>query len=152
VPAIAVKALACAAGGLAYGCLLAALGLIAAGAGHGTTVVGGLASAPLGLFGFGAALAGAPALWGTAGALLGLSRSRAPRAALLALLLAHYAGLPLLLCPPGHFADWSYVRRVADIVAVAFVVYAAGQVALWVALVREWRAAASQAREARRFW
>src|SRR5580765_1700576 len=54
--------------GMLFGVGLAALGFLAAGAGHGTYVLIGASSAPVGVLGIRAALAGAPIFWAVVGA------------------------------------------------------------------------------------
>jgi hypothetical protein len=127
------RTVVCAAAGLSYGLALAVTAFLAAGFGHGSYVLAGLYSAPLSLFGsVPVALLCPPALWCSAGALLGRSSGPGGLAALVVLLVAHYASLPAILRPPGVFADWEYVARVKGIVWAGIVLYAAGQVTIWV--------------------
>ena len=118
--------------GLAYGLALAVMGVMAAGAGHGTYVVIGLASSPFGLLqNVVIGLLGAPVLWGIAGLLLSAVRDSAWRAVFLAVMFAHYGGLLLVLFRPSPFADWSHASKMPEFVAEVIGFYIVGQTALW---------------------
>jgi hypothetical protein len=130
--------------GLAYGILLAIMGFLAAGFGHGTYVVIGLSSAPCGLgqnviF----ALIGAPLLWLLSAFLSGGSRHWAWRALYLFVMTVHYVSLPWILQAPSPFADWSYVHKVEGLFWAAIVFYCAGQIGLWgLAVLQTWKGVA----------
>jgi hypothetical protein len=117
--------------GFCYGAVLAFLGLVAAGAGHGTYVIIGLSSSPLGLTqNIAVAFFGAPFLWCLIGALLGETRRRIPRAIFLATMLAHYAAIPIIL-GRDYFGDWDRLGRASEVAAIALAVHALGQLVLW---------------------
>jgi hypothetical protein len=125
--------------GLFYGGVLAGLSVIAAGAGHGTYIPMGISSAPFGFFGFLAAAAGAPILWGAVGALLHWLRTGSRKRIMTAVLVIHYASaLTLAMSPP--FGDWAYVLRsmpaIGTIVAVWAAAYVIGQYAIWRSALR----------------
>jgi hypothetical protein len=118
--------------GITYGGLLFFPGFIATGAGHGTYVVAALASAPLSLAqDIGLALFAPPFVWGAVGILLAGVDRPVRRTLFLAAMFAHYASLAFVLRGQSKFADWEYVDRVGGLAAVAFAIYAAGQVILW---------------------
>ena len=128
------RVFACAVAGVLYGMILAAAGITAAGAGHGTFVVIGVASSPLGLFqNVLVAWSGTPVLWCLIGFSLGRVTHYEGRRVFLLLMLAHYGSLFFILRPPSEFADWGYVSRLPGFFAGAIAFYAVGQIALWVA-------------------
>ena len=117
--------------GLVYGAVLAGLSVIAAGAGHGSYIPMVVSSAPIGLLGAMAAVAGAPILWGGLGALLGWLRGVRRTRVVSIVLLVHYVSAALA----ASFGDWSYLfRSMPSIGAIIFtwaVVYVIGQLAIW---------------------
>ena len=120
--------------GFCYGAALAALGLLAAGAGHGTYIPMGISSAPLGLFGFLSAGLGAPVLWGCVAMLLAAGRRRLTGG----VVIAHYAGA-VVLASHGAFGDWAYLNRsirpLGVLITVWTLIYVIGQLVLWRALL-----------------
>jgi hypothetical protein len=120
--------------GLCYGIHLAFLAFLAAGAGHGTSVLIGLFSSPLGLMqriGGPLTFLSIPVVWCVIGGLLGAMNRRVPRALFLAAMIAHYAALPIILGESSEFGDWGYVKRAAGAVLVGVAGYALGQIAIW---------------------
>ncbi len=78
--------------GLCYGLLLLAFGFLATGAGHGTIVVAGLSSSPVGLTQrVLLAIFAPPVLWCMVGAMLGWVTQRTLRGLFLATMLAWIA-------------------------------------------------------------
>ncbi len=129
-----------AAAGFAYGLVLLALGVMAAGAGHGTYVVLGMSSSPLGLTdSIPLAILGAPVLWCAVGAVLGRVMLRGFRRLFLGAMVAHYLALPFILSPASKFGDWAYAGKVPERVALGLAVYSAGQLGIWVVFVRRLR-------------
>lgn len=123
--------------GAAHGTVLAVLAFLAAGYGHGTYVVLGLASAPLGLLGIIAALIGLPFLWA---AMFVLARRN--RSAFVFAMLVHYLSAAVLLTTrqfADQFGDWDYFGRAwtrsGVFLFVCFLWYFAGQVLLWMDFV-----------------
>lgn len=120
--------------GLVYGLALASIAVVAAGAGHGTYVLLGLCSSPLGLMqNVAVALLGTPVMWCLVAALLSAAKKPGCKAAFLAAMVAHYAALPIVLSGWSNFGDWEYAEKVPASVTFGAAVYAAGQVALWAA-------------------
>jgi hypothetical protein len=131
--------------GLLYGSILAYLSLLAAGAGHGTFLPILLSSAPLGVFGYLAALfdmpyvgfvttlLGAPLLWATFGSLAATSgRGKWLRLTHVLALLHYASGLALVATRDGELAHLERVLRISpEFVVVWATVYLVGQVALW---------------------
>lgn len=133
--------------GFCYGLALLAFGFVATGAGHGTYVILGLSSSPLGLTqNIPVALFAAPVLWCTIGVLLGRVTSRVGRGLFLATMLAHYAALPFILGPKSYFGDWANVAKLPRFVAAALAVYGAGQLGLWIVFAARQRDPAGPAR------
>ena len=132
------RAVAGAGAGLLYGCVLAFLSLVAAGAGHGTPIPISVSSAPLGLFypfsreaTFFVMLFGAPLVWMALGCLFALANRGAGTAmALLLLLLLHYATALALLATTGA-TPRDITGRIPEVFIVWALVYLAGQLALW---------------------
>ncbi len=120
--------------GFLYGLVLAIFGLMAAGAGHGTYVLTGIFSAPLGLIGVPAALIGAIILWLVVGLLIKTS----PKKFLVFLLLIHYGGIFLIL-NTETYGDFKYFARMflvnPSILILGLVVYTLGQVLIWIYLL-----------------
>lgn len=125
--------------GLFYGGVLAGLAIIAAGAGHGTYIPMGVSSAPFGFFGFMAAAAGAPILWGGVGALLQWLRIGIRKRIMTGVLIIHYGSAVALVMSPS-FGDWAYLlRSMPAIGAIMFVwaaAYVIGQLAIWRSVIR----------------
>jgi hypothetical protein len=135
----ATKAFAFGFGGFQYGCALWVLAFMAAGAGHGSQVLIGLSSAPLGLLGnVYVAFFSPPFFWCFVGILLALSsRHKVALVMFLLVMLAHYASLFLLLREGGRYGDWHYVNRVADVVWTGIWLYGFVQAAMWVWLAAQ---------------
>jgi hypothetical protein len=128
------------AGGLFYGIVLAGLGFVATGAGHGTYVVIGVSSSPFGLTqNIPITNLAAPLLWSVVCVLLSLLAYRVPRALFFATMLAHYAALPLILLGKSTFGDWSYASKMPGFVAMAVAIYAFGQFCIWAVAFRSLR-------------
>jgi hypothetical protein len=131
-PGLRVRALS-ALIGFSYGVVLLFISILAAGAGHGTYVLMGFASAPLGLAeNVLIALVGMPFLWCLLSFLASSARHRVWLAFFLVAMAIHYASLYPILSDRTHFGDWSYIPKVAEVFWPGLVVYGAGQVALWV--------------------
>src|SRR5690242_972150 len=91
--------------GFFYGLLLATIGFAVAAAGHGTYVLIGIWSAPLGILGIIVSLLSPPLLWSIIGWGLGRSERVRSRNAFLVLMAFHYLSLwPLLTRKP--YGDW----------------------------------------------
>jgi hypothetical protein len=75
---------------------------------------------------------GTPALWCFIGFWLGGVSHRIGKVVFMTLMVAHYGGLLFLLQGTGHFADWGQARKLIEFVVGCVVLYAAGQIALWV--------------------
>jgi hypothetical protein len=115
-----------------YGGLLLVSSFFAAGLGHGTYVPMGIAASPISAVpNVCAALVAIPILWSVVGVLASSSNHRLQRYAFRAVLLLHYAALPLVLSDHEHFGDTSYVRRDPGTFGFFVVIYVIGQVALW---------------------
>jgi hypothetical protein len=119
--------------GAVYGTGLAVLAFLAAGFGHGTYVVLGLASAPLAMLGVAVALISLPFLWMSIFALLYCRKRLFAMAMLL-----HYLGAMVLLTVPRFaesFGDWNSFARVwgrsPGLLVLCFLWYGAGQIFLW---------------------
>jgi hypothetical protein len=123
--------------GAIYGMGLAALSFLAAGAGHGTYVVLGLASAPLGILGITVALIGLPFWWT---GLFVLARRN--QGAFIGAMLVHYLSGAVLLTNhrfADSFGDWNYFAGMwatsRAFLVGWFVWYLAGQMFLWIGLL-----------------
>src|ERR1051325_4997874 len=149
-----LKPLVGAVAGFHYGVFLLFFSFIAAGAGHGTSVVIAVAESPFPVSGpssvvdtlFGDigdwALAFTlviPLFWTVVGALLGASDRSIPRALFLIFMVGHYVGIPLILGPGEGFDGWEYVNRALGAVVIAAAIYVAGQFILWFVFLREQR-------------
>jgi hypothetical protein len=119
--------------GLGYGLYLSVFGLAAAGAGHGSYVVTGIVSSPLGLLqNTLIAWVGTPLLWCIVGFCLSETTHRVGRVVFLAMMFAHYGCLFFVLRSPGVFADWHHARKILVEVIEIVCFYAAGQIGIWV--------------------
>ena len=128
------KSVKSALGGVLYGLGLTSIGFLMTGAGHGTYILLGLASAPLSFFGFFESLAGPPLLWGLVGGLLPYTRKYRYRQIFVSIMLLHY--LAVLVIPFfEEYGDWKYLKRVWDrnpvVVIIGFTLYVVGQSAIW---------------------
>jgi hypothetical protein len=118
--------------GLLVGLILSFVGLIAAGLGHGSYVLIGLVSSPLGTFGNSLlALFGAPVLWALFAYLAATAAQRDKRRSFLIVMALHYLTLIPIWSNPDGFGDWSYVPRVRNEVMLGFAIYGIAQIALW---------------------
>jgi len=126
--------------GLAYGTALMFLSFCAAGFGHGSYVLLGLTSSPLGAWPFkgsviAVALLGTPVLWGLVGLLVALLPDRRARGILVLVMGGHYVTAFFLLWA-DPFGDWYYLPKMLGVFASGAAVYCLGQIALWTAFVR----------------
>jgi hypothetical protein len=117
--------------GLAYGCALVAIGVLAAGAGHGTNVLMAAAAAPLGFLGAWGAIAGAPILWAAVGAALAWLPRRSRKLVVASAVIIHYVSAASLLVTP----EWEYlirnIRPLWAVMAAWMLVYGVGQGLIW---------------------
>jgi hypothetical protein len=124
---------------LLYGAVLTALAILAAGAGHGTHVLIGLSSAPLGLLGPEAAAIGALILWGTVGGLLAWLPPVRRRRVVIPILTLHYTSALVLASTPS-FGDWAAIGRsvpaLGELLLIWGAIYAAGQFVIWRSALR----------------
>ena len=117
--------------GFCYGLLLAGWGVVTATGGHGSYVIIGLSSSPLGLSdNIPLTILSAPILWCIVGAILGRVINRPLRKLFLGFMLAHYLALPFILSPASKVGV-AHADRQPGIVAVGLVIYGAGQAILW---------------------
>jgi hypothetical protein len=120
--------------GFLYGLFLATIGVLATGAGHGTYVLTGAFSSPLGFLGIPAALFGAPILWLVIGLLVEKNNNSSRRKLFLLVMATHYCGIILLL-NTENFGDWKYFSRMFQsypaMMILGFMVYAIGQAIIW---------------------
>jgi hypothetical protein len=127
--------------GFGFGTLLAVMGFLAAGFGHGTYVIIGLSSAPCSLAqDLLLALIAPPFLWAILTFFAAGARHRVWQMLFLTSLGSHYASLFWVWNNPSGFADWRYVHKAAELVWAAIGVYGLGQIALWSLFVYKiWR-------------
>lgn len=127
--------------GFVYGALLAIFAFLAAGMGHGTYVLAGLVSAPIGAIGIPAAFYGAPVLWSCTGLLLRNPGSRLRRLLFLCLVVTHYLSSVALLTGE-RYGDWKqFVKgfssgQSATVLVVGLLFYLLGQVVIWVVFLK----------------
>jgi hypothetical protein len=121
-------------GGLVYGLSLTGVGVLMAGAGHGTYLLLGAASAPLSLLGIPFSMVGPPLLWGVIGGLLSYSHKSPQRQILPAALALHYLGILSLLFFEGY-SEEQYISKALEVNPVVVVLgttlYLFGQVIIW---------------------
>jgi hypothetical protein len=120
--------------GFLYGLALTCIGVFLAGAGHGTYLLLGIASAPISFLGIGFSFVGPPLLWSTVGALLPYTREQSIRQVFAIALLLHYVSLafvPLF----DIYAEAKYFYKVWTthplMVVVGLGLYLMGQVMIW---------------------
>lgn len=123
---------------LIYGAVLAVCSFVAAGFGHGTYTLLGLAGSPFAVLGIPAAFLAACFQWCG----LVLARSWIGHRYLAAILIVHYAaGALLLTVSASPYADWSYVGKLPQsarvILVFGFLCYGVGQIALWRTLLKQ---------------
>jgi hypothetical protein len=94
--------------GVTYGAGLTCLGIMAAGAGHGTYLLLGIASAPLSFLGIPLSIISPPLLWGLVGWLLSRAERGPQRQIVPALFLVHYAAI-LLMPLFEDYAEGKYI-------------------------------------------
>jgi hypothetical protein len=120
--------------GFGYGVVIACLGMMTTGAGHGTTVLLAISSAPLGIINVGTGVFGAPFFWALAGWLLTDEGNRFDRLAFVLIALLHY-GAAGFLTTFGGMNDWNYLSRTlnaAPAIVFAWAAgYGSGQLFLW---------------------
>ena len=125
--------------GLLFGVALAALSFLAAGAGHGIYLLMGASSAPAGILGVWAALAGAPVLWTGVGVIFDWVSGPLRRRIIPAILLLHYCGV-VVIVSRDPYGDWAHLFQLWDVawplVAGWAALYAFGQVVLWRSVCR----------------
>ena len=125
--------------GLLYGLLLAIVGFLATGAGHGTYVLIGVSSAPLGFLGIMIALLSPPLLWAIIGWLLSRSERSPDRIIFLVIMAVHYSSLWRLL-RREPYGDWEYFDRMWQswpvIMATGIASYLVGQGVIWLYFLR----------------
>lgn len=118
--------------GAAYGIVLCGIGMMAAGAGHGTYIFVILASAPVwaltnaGPIGVGISLLAIPVLWFVVGLLLN-GKSRQKTAVFLTIMLVHYASAVWLLLADRQ--EWRLTNQMLAV--LGFSVYLLGQIVVW---------------------
>lgn len=121
-------------GGLAYGLGLTGVGVLLAGAGHGTYLLLGVASAPLSLLGIPVSMVSPPLLWGVIGGLLSHAHKSPQRQILLAAMALHYVAVLLLPLFEGY-AEEKYIARALEVnpvvVGLGVTLYLLGQVIIW---------------------
>jgi hypothetical protein len=126
--------------GVLFGVGLAVLGFSAAGAGHGTYVLIGASSAPVGVLGIWAALAGAPIFWAVVGAAFDWLEKPWRNRLVTSVMLLHYAGAVLLLSREPY-GDWEVLVRLTSTLWPFLVswslLYFGGQIVIWTALFRQ---------------
>jgi hypothetical protein len=120
--------------GFVYGLTLSFWGFVAAGFGHGSYVIIGMAASPLGFFGIIACFLVLPIYWTIAGLALKRAYNRSYRSLFLTLLTLHYATMvPLLIREP--FNDWDKLPKMFDvepgILLAGGLVYVCGQIFVW---------------------
>src|SRR5581483_11608179 len=96
--------------GLLYGILLAITGLLATGVGHGTYVLIGIFSAPVGFLGIIIALVSPPLVWAIIGWMLSKADHPKYRIIFIVIMAVHYLSLwPMLTREP--YGDWEYFDK-----------------------------------------
>ena len=105
-----------------------------AGAGHGTYLLLGIASAPLSFLGISFSFVGPPLLWTTLWALLPYTNKRPQRQIVAVALVLHYAAL-LLIPFFDLYAEGKYIDRVwrasPVIIVMGAALYLLGQIMIW---------------------
>jgi hypothetical protein len=121
-------------GGLVYGLSLTGVGVLMAGAGHGTYLLLGVASAPLSFLGIPFSMVSPPLLWSVMGGLLSYSHKSPQRQILLAALALHYLAILLLPFFEGY-AEEKYIAKALEVnpvvVGLGVTLYLLGQVIIW---------------------
>src|SRR5437588_7626033 len=122
-------------GGLLYGLGLVGLGVMLAGAGHGSSLLLDAASAPISFCGFVFPLIGPPLMWCMLWWLLSYSHRSPQRQIVLIVMFLHY--LSVLLVPFFEsFSEGKYLAKMFElypgIVILGGAFYLAGQAFIWV--------------------
>lgn len=124
--------------GFFYGLGLAVFGIMLAAAGHGSSMLLDIASAPFSFLGSVFSLAAPPIMWSVIGWLLGGSSIYQRRLAL-ALVLVHYLSFPLIPLiakyPESEYLTRMFASHPAFVV-FSFGFYLFGQVLAWLAWFR----------------
>jgi hypothetical protein len=124
----------CFLGGLMAGCLMMFFGFELTAAGDGTYLPLALASAPLGFFGVGGVLLGAPIAWAALGSLCGMTRDGYINRTFPVALGVHYA-TGIYLVAFGEFADWNRFWHALHAVPVTtlawLLLYLGGHAGMW---------------------
>ena len=119
--------------GAVYGIVLCAVGVTAAGGGHGTYVFLTLASAPAIILGVAASLLAAPILWFVVGWLLN-DKNEQKKVFFLTIMSVHYISAGFLLI--GRREEWQHMDQLWKVypllVAAGFVWYLTGQIVVWI--------------------
>lgn len=145
--------------GAGFGVILSVAGLLAGGAGHGSSAVTLLSAQPLiypiallvvstqsdkSVWGITLLLAAPVLLWTSVGVLLGCVHNRIARALFLATMTAHYVSQIIVVC--GSQSIWGHLERVAWLVILVAVFYLVTQIAIWITFVFFIRDSATTAR------
>jgi hypothetical protein len=120
--------------GFIYGLVLATVGILMTGAGHGTYILLGIASAPLSFLGIPCSIISPPFLWSTLWFLSSYPKRSPQRRVLIIALIIHY--LALLLIPFFDvYAEGKYIVKLyrfhPEVVLFGGAFYLSGQVAIW---------------------
>jgi len=120
--------------GLLYGLSLSAVGGLLTGAGHGTYILLGIASAPISFLGIIFSLVSPPLLWGVICGLLPYTSKNPQRRIFISVVVLHYASVPFVIFFDAY-SDLKYLHKVwqaypASIIA-GVSLYFAGQVLIW---------------------
>jgi hypothetical protein len=126
--------------GFLYGTALSVIGFLATGLGHGTYVILGISSAPLGFMGFLVSLFSPPLAWAIIGCLLSKSEYPHKRLFFLITIACHYLSIwPLLATQP--FEDLDHFKRTwqhhPDTIIAGICCYLVGQSIMWVYFLRQ---------------
>jgi len=131
-PALVARFIVLAAGGL-YGATLTGGAVVACGGGHGTYIVLGIVSAPLGFLSIWSAFVFAPLLWASLFFVASASAKHS-RFMATAALLTHYVAAAVLITR-SEFGDWTHFQKVyrsaPGIIVEPLAIYVAGQLCLW---------------------
>ncbi len=121
-------------GGLVYGLGLTGIGVLMAGAGHGTYLLLGIASAPLNFLGVGFSIITPPLMWSTLCGLLAYHRRNPQRQILRFAFAIHYLSITLLPFSE-EYADKGYFFKALEanslVVILGFAFYLTGQAMIW---------------------
>jgi hypothetical protein len=120
--------------GLIYGLSLAGVGLLMAGAGHGTYLLLGIASAPLSFLGIIFSLVSPPILWSAMWGLLPSTYKSPQRQVFVVALALHYVAI--LLVPFFKvYSEEKYILEALEVnpvvVGLGAALYLLGQVIIW---------------------